>query len=380
MVGGDTAHQPVHRLQHGQHARQVPAGEELIRFREHRSQAQGTVVEELQAAGFSRQRPAQQAASFLHLRLGAIKSARSVPDANLQLVAQFRHQGTAQRGLLVRLIPRVLPQRGDHLVVVGDMRGAANGAVQTQGAQGIDQGAQCRGIFAAEVVCLEVFGRGHEPHGHAGNHAKIGLREQAVEHRSDAPAVDRRGMRTGKAGESGFDGFSGREHDLQAAGMGEMVAIGRVAEAPLDGVSDEAGLGAGTGCIHPEPRPLLLQECIQLFLRDPRLQGDVGQFLVEIEDPVHAAQVEHDRATRNRDTGPVSPILAGTNGIDRNPKAIGHAKTLPHFGSIGGTNDGGDAAPGLKGGGFGFAERGRGGDDVIRANGRGPFRQSGIEK
>ena len=92
------------------------------------------------------------------------------------------------------------------------MRGAADGMIQAQRAQGVDERRDALGVFAEEVVSLEIFRRGHQPQGHARDNAEIGLREQPIERRPDAPAVNPSRVRAGKAREPRFNGLPGGKH------------------------------------------------------------------------------------------------------------------------------------------------------------------------
>src|SRR5438045_9700092 len=94
-----------------------------------------------------------------------------------------------------------------------------------------------------------------------------------------------------KARETGLDHLAIRQHYLKAAGMGEVVAIWRVAEAALHGIADQTAPWTRAGRVHPQLGLALLQKREQLLLRDTRFHHHRGQFFITLPIPLPSAQV-----------------------------------------------------------------------------------------
>ena len=58
------------------------------------------------------------------------------------------------------------------------------------------------------------------------------------------------------------------------------------------------------------------EEFKQLPLGNTGFEGNPTHFLAEIEDAIHAAEIDDDAAIGDGHTGAVAPVLAGTDGID----------------------------------------------------------------
>src|SRR5579863_777321 len=117
-------------------------------------------------------------------------------------------------------------------------------------------------------------------------------------------------MRRRKAREARFNHGSLGKHHFESAAMREMIAIRGVAEAALHSVANQAALRTGAGGIHPKVRPTLFQESVELRLRDARLDGDISQFFVEIDDPVHAAEVQQYTTIGGGHPRAIAPVFA----------------------------------------------------------------------
>jgi hypothetical protein len=102
-----------------------------------------------------------------------------------------------------------------------------------------------------------------------------------------------------------------------------MFRIGRVAIAPLQRVSEHAGIGRGTGGVDPEAVAVLGQEARQCLLGHAGFDHHGTEPLVVIRDPIEVSQV-HDHALavgwRHR---AVSPIASAADGIKGHGELIG---------------------------------------------------------
>ena len=219
------------------------------------------------------------------------------------------------------------------------MHGTAQRAVEPQRTQGFDHSSQVLFTGALEEECLRVFGSRHQPDRHAGDDAQIRLRKEAVKHRTDTPAVDLCGFGMRKAAESRFDALSGRQDHLETADVGEMVAIRCVPEASLHGVADQAALGTGAGRVHPQMRLPGGQEFKKLALADARFDRYVSEILIEVDDAVHAAQIQQSAIVGRRNPRAVAPVLAAADGIKRDAVAVGDADARLYFFPAAGPQD-----------------------------------------
>jgi len=138
-----------------------------------------------------------------------------------------------------------------------------------------------------------------------------------------------------------FDHFACREDHFQARCVSKVIPIRSVAKPSLNGVADQTGIRARAAGIHPELRIVLFQESIELTLGDPGLNRHVGEFLTEVEDSVHPAEVEDRAAATHWDTRTIAPILAPAHDIKRNGKPVRDAKTFLNLFATAGPQDGG---------------------------------------
>src|SRR5947209_10668933 len=108
---------------------------------------------------------------------------------------------------------------------------------------------------------------------------------------------------------------------------------------------------------------MLLQELVQLTLRDAGFDSRVGELFVDLHNAVHPAKV-HQYPVVDRDFGTVSPILARADRVNRNPEPVRDMDALLDFVPVSRSNHGADSTLCREGGGTGFAKRLRVGNDV----------------
>jgi len=75
----------------------------------------------------------------------------------------------------------------------------------------------------------------------------------------------------------------------------------------------------------PHALPVEIEEA------DARLDHAVGQLRIEFEDPVHAAEVEHDRPRQTRRGGAIAQVLAACDRPQRRLVLVGQAHDGAHF-------------------------------------------------
>src|SRR3546814_13774212 len=90
-----------------------------------------------------------------------------------------------------------------------------------------------------------------------------------------------------------------------------------MAEAAIEDVAHDAGVGAGPGAVRPQRDALGAQMLGELALGHARLDDGIGKGGVDLADAVHPAEVEDDVARRHRAGIAVAPALAPADRIAR---------------------------------------------------------------
>ena len=106
---------------------------------------------------------------------------------------------------------------------------------------------------------------------------------------------------------------------------------------------------------------------MKLPLRDPGLDGHIGQFFAEVYDLIHPAQIKQDAGLGDGNPRSIASILAGADGVDGNSKLICDAQAFLNLAAVSGAKDGRDGLRGRER--CSFCTRQTGGvyDRVIRA-------------
>ncbi len=191
---------------------------------------------------------------------------------------------------------------GQHGVVLDDLAPA-------QGGQGVDGGLQVRLLLEPHLAGHHPFRLGHQPQAELGHHAEVRLQEQPVQRRAEAALEQLPALAAGQGAHSGAHHLARGQHHLHPADLGGVVAIGRVADPALQGVAHDAAPPQRRGRdpkLQP-PRPDVLVEVEE---RHPRFDQGVGVLLVDLDDPVHPAEVEHHRAPHPGRAAAVAEVLA----------------------------------------------------------------------
>ncbi len=81
---------------------------------------------------------------------------------------------------------------------------------------------------------------------------------------------------------------------------------------------------------------------VEVEIGDARLDQHIGVALVDLEDPVHPLQVEHDAAGQHRRGAAIAEVLAGRDRIDRDLQGVGDAHHRLNFLDVRGRHGGGD--------------------------------------
>src|ERR1700722_3266278 len=105
-----------------------------------------------------------------------------------------------------------------------------------------------------------------------------------------------------------------------------MVAILRhqVAASTIERISNRTP-PAGIGDIDPKLQTLFLDVAIEIEVADAGLDQRVGVLLIDLQDPIHAFQIEHDTAGIDWRCAAVAEVLSGGNRIDGDLEGVGDA-------------------------------------------------------
>src|SRR5271169_2279247 len=98
----------------------------------------------------------------------------------------------------------------------------------------------------------------------------------------------------------------------------------------INSVADQAA-PAGIGRINPYFQALILNMFVQIKIANSRFDQRVVVLFVDLENPVHALQIEDDAASEQRRRPAVSKILSGGNRPEGNFKSVGDSYDLLHL-------------------------------------------------
>ena len=107
-----------------------------------------------------------------------------------------------------------------------------------------------------------------------------------------------------------------------------MVPVRRMAESALKRIADKTAIGAGSGCVQPQPGPFADQELVELPLSHTRLNRDVSQTLVEVKNAVESTEIQQRTAIGRGNSGSVTPVLTGADRIDWHAGSVCFPHTL----------------------------------------------------
>ena len=149
----------------------------------------------------------------------------------------------------------------------------------------------------------------HQLHAQPDHDAEVGLHEQLIEHRAEAPLVDMPAGVVGHGSHAGSKQLPVGEHDLHSAGGRELGAVGHVGEAVLERVAYDAAPAQIWDRRH-QPMAAVTQRRAEIEPLHARLDHGVAELLVDLEDAVHPAQVHHHRALHSRRAAAVAVVAA----------------------------------------------------------------------
>ena len=122
------------------------------------------------------------------------------------------------------------------------------------------------------------------------------------------------------------------QHDFHAAVTAEMIAerAERVADAVIERIADGTA-PAGIWAVDPDLEAALFDVAVEIEVRDAGLDEREAAPVVDLENPVHALQVDDDAAREIRRRAAVTQVLAGRDRIKRNAMRVGDANDRLHL-------------------------------------------------
>src|SRR5688572_399887 len=108
------------------------------------------------------------------------------------------------------------------------------------------------------------------------------------------------------------------------------VRIHRVADAVVEGVTRDAA-PAGVRAVDPELQAAFLDIAVEIEVADAGLHQRVGIALVDLEDAVHALQIEDDAARQHRCRAAITQVAARRDRIKRYAELIGNTNNFLHL-------------------------------------------------
>src|SRR5665213_1247730 len=129
--------------------------------------------------------------------------------------------------------------------------------------------------------------------------------------------------------------------------MRKVISVRRVSKTPLHHVPDETAVRTCSRRVQPKPRSASLKEIKELPLGDAGLHGHIGQFLAEVHDLIHPAEIEQDTGLGDRNARSIASILTSADRVDSNAELICDTKAFLNLEAVSRTKNGRD---GLRGG------------------------------
>src|ERR1700733_4308324 len=174
---------------------------------------------------------------------------------------------------------------------------------------------------------------------------KVRAREDAVDVRSIAIAktLPKRAGR-GQSAHAGAQQIAVTQHHLQAAVSAEMIAIRAAADAVLERVAGRTA-PARIRRVDTQLEFVLADVSVQIKIADARLHHAIRTGLVDLEDAVHALEIQHDRAVVDRRAATIGQIASGRDWIEWNAIFIRDPHQRLHLVDRGGRGRRPGAAP-----------------------------------
>ena len=117
------------------------------------------------------------------------------------------------------------------------------------------------------------------------------------------------------------------QNDFHTADFGGVLAIGGVADPAIESVAHDAA-PARRRRRHPQFDTALLDIFVKLEEADARLDHGIAQRFVDLDDSVHAFEVENDGALEPRCRAAIAMVLAAGDRPERDPVLARHGENV----------------------------------------------------
>ncbi len=261
-------------------------------------------------------------------RLAAVDPQADAPPAEAELLADGVDHAVVERpGLIGPLragggdIGRAEP--------VSDGGRLLQDPLAAERRQRVDQRSEVLGTVELDIQAQDRLGFAHEPHAGLGDDAEVRLDEQLIPGRAVAIAVELPGRRACRRPHPGAHQVAVGQHHFEAAELLGVLAVGRVADAAIQGVADHrAPAVAGGG--EPQRDLVALQVVIEVEEADARLQQDGAVLDVDF-DLLHPGEVDDHRAGYPRRGAAVAEVLAPADRPERDALLRRDPDDRPHL-------------------------------------------------
>ena len=256
----------------------------------------------------------------------------------------------AQAGLVGESLDLLLAQQAgrDHGAVdrhrrCADRRVERRHALQRPGqpqpAQRVDHGLEIRVARGGQRHRDVGLGLGLQPHAHLRDDPVVGLHEERIQGRPEAAPVGVGGATSGQRTHPGPQQVPVGQHDLHAARRHEVAPVGHVRRAAVHRVADDAAPADVRDGEH-ERMPAALDRLVEVHPADAGLDDRVRQVLVDLQDAVHPAEPQLDRAAHARRRAAVAVVAALGVRPDGHVELVGDAHDRPDLLGRRGLHDG----------------------------------------
>ena len=186
-------------------------------------------------------------------------------------------------------------------------------------------------------------GAGMQPHASLGYNAQIGLGEHLVPAWPKSEGEKVRGRIVLHRAHARPHNITVGHDDFHPAQIARMLAVGRIADAVVERVADHRAPGVA-GNRHPQIGLFALDMFVQIEKADAGFDDAVAELVIEFENLVHAAQIEHNRSRHARRARAIAKVFAARDRPERRLVLVGKADDRLHFFGRG-WRDGGRGRP-----------------------------------
>ncbi len=175
-----------------------------------------------------------------------------------------------------------------------------------------------------EEKCLNALRPRRQRNRHLRDDRETGLREETVEIGPDTPFIGAIGLFAAEFAQRRAIDAAVRQYRFECGHSGEMIGVRGDAVAPLEGVADKTAMRPGAGHRHQKRQIILIEVIAELLLGNAGLDRDDAQIGIDLDNPAEPGEVDDNTSVARRIGGAVTPIVAGTDRIERDRAVAGN--------------------------------------------------------